>query len=157
MMTLPNGEGRSAACEVLAEVVAEQARVARAETALAAARQRLVEVQARLGLSPPLDALEAGLCSPGARSFPRREGASMRARILAEMGARPEQVWTPARLSPLVGARSRDSVRNTLLVLAAKGRIEKVGPGQYRAALGVALGAPLGVALDMGERATEHP
>jgi len=32
-----------------------------------------------------------------------------------------------------VGSRNRDSIRNTLLVLAAKGRIEKVGAGQYRA------------------------
>jgi hypothetical protein len=123
-------------CDVLAEVVAEQARVARAEAALEAARRRLSEAQARLGLAPPLEALEAGI-SPGPRgpALGRREGASMRARILAEMGARPEEVWTPARLSPLVGARSRDSVRNTLLVLAAQGRIEKVGLGQYRAAV----------------------
>jgi hypothetical protein len=121
-------------CDVLAEVVREQERVARAEAALEGARRRLAEVQARLGLAPPLAALEAGLGSPRtARATARREGASLRARILAEMTAQPAEVWTPARLSPLVGARSRDSVRNTLLVLAAKGRIEKVGLGQYRA------------------------
>jgi hypothetical protein len=42
-------------------------------------------------------------------------------------------VYTPARLSPLVSSPNRDSIRNTLLVLAAKGKIEKVGAGRYRA------------------------
>src|SRR5262245_8685917 len=60
---------------------------------------------------------------------PPREGPSLRARIVAEMTASPGEVFTPARLSPLVGATSKDSVRNTLLVLHAKGRVMKVGPG----------------------------
>jgi hypothetical protein len=33
----------------------------------------------------------------------------------------------------MVGSSNRDSIRNTLLVLAAKGRIEKRGAGQYQA------------------------
>ena len=33
----------------------------------------------------------------------------------------------------MLGSSNRDSVRNTLLVLAAKGRIEKRGAGQYQA------------------------
>jgi len=49
------------------------------------------------------------------------------------MEAHPGEVFTPARLAPLVGSQNRDSIRNTLLVLAAKGRIEKRGPGQYQA------------------------
>ena len=58
----------------------------------------------------------------------------MRTRILRAMEARPGEVLTAAILAPLVAARSRDAVRNALLVLAAKGRIEKVGLGQYRIA-----------------------
>ncbi|MFT3769636.1 MAG: hypothetical protein QM820_29725 [Minicystis sp.] len=66
------------------------------------------------------------------RRAPAREGASLRERVLSQVTANAEEVFTPARVSTLVGA-SRDSVRNTLLVLAEKGRIEKLGPGQYRA------------------------
>ncbi len=49
------------------------------------------------------------------------------------MEAAPDEVYTPARLAPAVGSRNRDSIRNTLLALAAKGRIEKLGAGRYRA------------------------
>jgi hypothetical protein len=66
------------------------------------------------------------------RRRPKRGGPSMRARILQRMADRPEEVFTPAKLAPLVGATTRDSVRNTLLVLHAKGHIAKVGPGQYQ-------------------------
>jgi hypothetical protein len=61
-----------------------------------------------------------------------RQG-TLRQRILTVMAASPAQVYTPALLAPAVGSRNRDSIRNTLLVLAAKGKIEKVGTGQYRA------------------------
>jgi hypothetical protein len=49
------------------------------------------------------------------------------------MEASPDEVFTPARLAPMLGTSNRDSVRNTLLVLATKGRIEKRGAGQYQA------------------------
>jgi len=64
---------------------------------------------------------------------PPREGASLRERIVQMLGARPEEVFTPAKVAALVGARTRDCARNTLLALASQRRIEKVGPGQYRA------------------------
>jgi len=86
------------------------------------------------------------------RSQPR-VGASMRARIVQTMSARPEEVFTPAKIAPLVGAKTRDRARNTLLALAAQGRIEKLAPGQYRArrqsadvGAAVACGAPGGCA-----------
>lgn len=63
----------------------------------------------------------------------KEPGSTLRERVLAAMMERPREVFTPARLAPLVRAASRDTVRNTLLVLSAKGRIEKVGPGRYRA------------------------
>jgi hypothetical protein len=86
-----------------------------------------------LQLSMP-DLKRARASSPRLRRRrPKRGGPSMRQRMLHEMAARPEEVFTPAKLAPLVGATTRDSVRNTLLVLHAKGRIAKVGPGQYRA------------------------
>jgi hypothetical protein len=58
---------------------------------------------------------------------------TLRERILAAMEASPDAVHTPARLAPLVGSPNRDSIRNTLLVLAAKGKIDKVGAGHYQA------------------------
>jgi hypothetical protein len=86
-----------------------------------------------LQLSVP-DLKRARASSPRLRQRrPKRGGPSMRQRMLHQMAARPEEVFTPAKLAPLVGATTRDSVRNTLLVLHAKGRIAKVGPGQYRA------------------------
>jgi hypothetical protein len=69
---------------------------------------------------------------PPARPRPRGR-VTMRANIIAAMAASPGEVFTTARLARLVNAASRDSVRNTLLVLAERRRIEKVGPGQYRA------------------------
>jgi len=128
-----------AGLELLAALVEEEARVARAEAALAAARERLLALQIRLGRLGPLSAEELAARAgrpPRARRWPRADDGqpSMRARILERIAASPGEVFTPARLAPLVGATSRDSVRNTLLVLHAKGRIEKLGPGQYRAA-----------------------
>jgi hypothetical protein len=140
--------------EAMAEVMARQARVARSEAALAAARRHLGESVSRLSrlyrahgerleLSPLAAlALESIAASEGALDgaleglarLPAEERAgTLRERIIAVMEASPEEVYTPARLSPAVGSPNRDSIRNTLLVLAAKGKIEKVGAGQYRA------------------------
>jgi hypothetical protein len=92
---------------------------------------------------------------------PKREGPSMRQNIVQQMSAAPGEVFTPAKLAPLVGASTRDSVRNTLLVLHAKGRIAKVGPGQYRAitaSLGGADPARVNVlALEGGVSCEEAP
>jgi hypothetical protein len=57
---------------------------------------------------------------------------SLRERILTVMSADPDAVFTPARLAPAISWGNRNSIRNTLLVLAGKGKIEKVGAGQYR-------------------------
>jgi hypothetical protein len=129
---------------VLHEVLEEQALVARAEAALDAARRRLAASEAKLGRLMPVEPalaelLTANGVTPRAPRGPRerREGdrpqATMRARILEVMAASPAEVFTPARLAPLVDARSRDSVRNTLLVLARARKVEKLAPGQYRA------------------------
>ncbi|MFT3773219.1 MAG: hypothetical protein QM820_48185 [Minicystis sp.] len=129
--------GNEGALDVLAALVEEQARVARAEAALLAARQRLAALQEsyrRFG--PSLAAL--GEMVTSARPPARRardllgDGRTLRTRILDHMRAQPGEVLTPALLAPIVGARSRDAVRNALLALAAKGCIEKVGLGQYR-------------------------
>jgi hypothetical protein len=79
-----------------------------------------------------------------------REGATMREEILAVMRAAPGEVFTPAKLAPLVRAGSRDSVRNTLLVLAARGRIEKVGAGRYRANAGAEHAEPSWASAGVG-------
>lgn len=63
---------------------------------------------------------------------------TLRARIVAAIEAHPGEMFTPARLAPVVGSRNRDSIRNTLLVLAAKGLIDKRGAGQYQAREGSA-------------------
>jgi len=70
---------------------------------------------------------------PAPRWHPPASDRTLRDRIVVQMAASPEETFTPARLAPIVSATSRDAVRNTLLVLAEQGRIEKVGPGQYRA------------------------
>ncbi len=49
------------------------------------------------------------------------------------MTERRGESFTPATLSALVGASSKDSVRTTLLVLSGRNQIVKVGNGQYRA------------------------
>jgi hypothetical protein len=136
--------------EAMAEVMERQARVARAEAALGTARRRLQDAMGRLaGLSrargepvpalPAIRAVEVG-AAPGlepARSSPGADAdeapGTLRQRILDVMEASPSQVYTPALLAPVVGSRNRDSIRNTLLVLAGKGKIAKVGTGQYQA------------------------
>jgi hypothetical protein len=138
-------DSREDVLEAMAEVMERQARVARAEAALSAARRRLGSSVARLSRLagergedlPPLAAaaLEAGESlrgSPAGDATEERAG-TLRERILAAMEASPDVVHTPARLAPLVGSPNRDSIRNTLLVLAAKGKIEKVGAGHYLA------------------------
>jgi hypothetical protein len=130
----------------MAVVMERQARVARAEAALDAARRRLRDALACLsrlrdthGEMEEVPALvtaalssDAGLAADA--DLQGLRSGTLRERIVLVMEADPEEVYTPARLSPLVGSSNRDSIRNTLLVLAGKGRIEKLGPGQYRAA-----------------------
>jgi hypothetical protein len=136
----------------MAAVVQQQSRVSRAEASLAAARQRLDEAVAELarlsrdraeslGL-PPLAELavetdadrELSANPPRARrpAGGPRPDRTLRDRIVATLDANPEEVFWPARLAAELEIRNRDSIRNTLLVLAARGRIEKVGEGRYR-------------------------
>ncbi|APR76485.1 Hypothetical protein A7982_01832 [Minicystis rosea] len=131
--------GNEGALDVLAALIEEEARVARAEAVLAEARRRLSVLQERYRqLVPPLSALVLPPPALPAKRGPRpravESGGTMRTRILRAMEARPDEVLTAAMLAPAVAARSRDAVRNALLVLAAKGKIEKVGLGQYRIA-----------------------
>lgn len=137
VMTMRNEERESKAVDLLSLVLEQEHRVVRAEAVLAAAKRRLSWLQARFGrLGQRLyDVAEA--CAEETRearpAVPSADGTTMRERILALLAASPAEVFTPAMLAPAVGAGSRDSVRNTLLVLASKGRIEKLGPGRYRA------------------------
>jgi hypothetical protein len=160
--TVTMGASREDVLEAMAEVMERQARVARAEAALAAARRRLGDSVARLSSLarargdsadlPPLAvaALEADeTAGPAVWGQSPRNGSggpeshashvgderagTLRERILTVIEASPEAVHTPARLAPLVGSPNRDSVRNTLLVLAAKGKIDKIGAGHYQA------------------------
>ena len=131
--------------DAMAEVMEKQARVARVEAALALAKRRLGESLSRLSrlhsargevLDP--EALSAIVRTAIAARKPRVDGGeapakSLRVRILTAMQERPGEVFTPARLAPEIGSNNRDSVRNTLLVLAGQGKIEKVGAGRYRA------------------------
>jgi hypothetical protein len=126
----------------MAEVMERQARVTRAESALEQARRRLGEAVDRLSRAataqgialPPLGAALLQHHSGIAGAVPgERPTGTLRERIVAAMEASPDEVFTPARLAPMVGSSNRDSIRNTLLVLAAKGRIEKRGAGQYQA------------------------
>jgi hypothetical protein len=141
---------REEVLEAMAEVMERQARVTRAEAALASARRRLSESVTRLaGVHrgrgetldlPPLAGLvleeaAAGASQAGGEGDDERAG-TLRQRIVRVMEASPDEVYTPARLAPEVGSQNRDSIRNTLLVLAAKAKIEKVGAGRYRARQG---------------------
>lgn len=63
----------------------------------------------------------------------KRERRGLRAAILAVMAAEPDEVFTPARLAPLVPNPDRDVLRNTLLSLHRLGKVRKVGEGQYAA------------------------
>ncbi len=125
--------------DATAEVMERQARVARAEATLAGARRRLDVSVMRLSriatdrgaeLSPAVAAVVQS--REGAPATNERPG-TLRARIVAVIEASPGEVFTPASLAPVVGHSNRDSIRNTLLVLAGKGQVEKVGAGQYQA------------------------
>jgi hypothetical protein len=70
------------------------------------------------------------------------KGESLRHRIVKHLEARPEEVFSPPRLAVQLGATHPDSVGNALLALAECGRIEKLGPGQYRALPAQAQAAP---------------
>ncbi len=127
----------------LAELVERQARVTRAEGALHAARRRLGESLDRLtrittdkGVPlPPLAAAIVALAPelPPVASGEEERPGTLRARIVAVMEKHPEEVFNPARLAPMLGSPNRDSIRNTLLVLAGQGRIQKLGEGRYQA------------------------
>jgi hypothetical protein len=71
--------------------------------------------------------------SPAAAPAGGPKGESLRHRIVKHLEARPEEVFSPPRMAVQLGATHPDSVRNALLALAECGRIEKLGPGQYRA------------------------
>jgi hypothetical protein len=159
MTTATESTSREEVLEAMAEVMERQARVARAEAALGAARRRLDDSLARLarlsslararGESPDLPPLAGVTLKLDERSSTRSTSSTsstpaadtdeddrhgtLRERILAVVAASPAQVYTPALLASAVGSQNRDSVRNTLLVLAAKGKIQKVGTGQYQA------------------------
>ena len=138
---------REEVLEAMAEVMERQARVTRAEAALASARRRLSESVTRLACVhrargetlelPPLAGLvleeAAGRASRAGGEGDDERAGTLRQRIVAVMEASPDEVYTPARLAPVVGSQNRDSIRNTLLVLAAQAKIEKVGAGRYRA------------------------
>lgn len=145
MPTATESVSREQVLEAMAEVMERQARVARAEAAVVAARRRLGDSVSRLaqlsrarGESLDLAPLAAIAAPPDEggegdhRAF-ASPGGTLRERIVAVMEASPYDVYTPARLASAVASRNRDSIRNTLLVLAAKGRIEKLGEGRYRA------------------------
>jgi hypothetical protein len=131
--------------DAMAEVMERQARVARGEAALATAKRRLGESLSRLsrlhrarGESLDPAALHAIVSAalegrPPGGDDDAAPSVSLRVRILTVMQASPDEVFTPARLAPEIGSKNRDSVRNTLLVLASKGKIEKVSAGKYRA------------------------
>jgi hypothetical protein len=87
---------------------------------------------------PIADQLPIGALRMTRPPAPRRRtksqrGESLRARIVKQMEAHPAEVFGPRRMSGLVGAKHQDTVRNALIALAERGRIEKLGPGQYRA------------------------
>jgi hypothetical protein len=66
------------------------------------------------------------------RPAPPVGAPSVRRRVHEALDAHPGEVLTTARIASLVGG-SRDTVRNALLALSEQGRVEKIGPGQYRA------------------------
>lgn len=132
---------------LMAEVLDRQARVHRAESALIQARHRLEEAVSRLGrakqrgadVSPLGEALlahrTANVAPVSRETLPPRETppGSLRERIVAALEAAPGETFTVLRVAAALGHDNRDSVRNTLLVLAGAGRVEKVGIGEYRA------------------------
>jgi hypothetical protein len=98
---------------------------------------KLAEIDERQPLSAQLPLAELAIDRAPISRSSNEGGSTLRARILVTMAESPGEVFTPARLAPIVRAASRDTVRNTLLELAKQGRIEKLGPGQYRALLAI--------------------
>jgi hypothetical protein len=130
----------------MADVLDRQARVHRAESALIQARHRLEEAVNRLARAgdrgaklPPLGAAllahRASVAPVSRETLPPRETppGSLRGRIVAALEAAPGETFTVLRVAAALGHDNRDSIRNTLLVLAGAGRVEKVGIGEYRA------------------------
>jgi hypothetical protein len=124
----------------MAEVMERQARVHRAESSLSQARRRLGEAVDRLthakqrgATVPPLGAAllqhHGGIVSVPGETPP----GTLRERIVAVMAAAPGERFTVARVALALDHDNRDSIRNTLLVLASAARVEKVGIGEYRA------------------------
>jgi len=136
----PEGEDVLA---LMAEVMERQARVHRAESSLNQARQRLGEAVDRLTRAkergadvPPLGAAllqHHGGAVPVPGEPREKPPGTLRERIVAALDAAPGETFTVARVALALGHDNRDSIRNTLLVLAGAGRVEKVGIGEYRA------------------------
>jgi hypothetical protein len=135
---------------IVAEVMARQGRVHRAESTLRQARRRLGESIERLRRAerrgaavPPTAAALLQVHGDAAPAVPptSRETppGTLRDRIVATLDAAPGETFTVARVALALDHDNRDSIRNTLLVLAAAGRVEKLGAGQYRTKTG---GAP---------------
>jgi hypothetical protein len=140
-------ESTSGGIALLAAVLTAEARVESARATLAAATRRLAVLQARFArLGRPAAAIAATCLGEAIGDkvlvMEARDGSTMRARILERLARCPDEVFTPATLGPLVGAGSRDSVRNTLLALAARGQIDKLGPGRYTAKRDARLATP---------------
>jgi hypothetical protein len=131
---------------LMADVMDREARVHRAESTLNQARRRLGEALDRLGRArqrgadvPPLGAAllehRANAAPVPREELPPREKplGTLRERIVAALEAAPGETFTVARMALVLDHGNRDSIRNTLLVLAAAGRVDKLGVGQYRA------------------------
>lgn len=135
-MTKHDEDGESEVLGLLGRVLEQERRVVRAEGVLATEKRRLAVLAARFGRLGDRRFDLVATCADERREVraaaPAEDGTTMRERILAYLAGSPGEVFTPAMLAPEVGAASRDSVRNTLLVLAARGKVDKVGPGRYR-------------------------
>lgn len=142
-MTAP-AEPAAVVADLMADVMHCQAQVSRAEATLTNARGRLTTALGRLARAaqgrgeplPPLAAavVECGDLAPTDEQPPEEPSpGTLRERIAAVIDAAPGEVFTPATVGRALESPNRDSIRNTLLVLAAKGRVEKLGPGQYQA------------------------
>lgn len=127
-MTAPaEGDGAIAAVAEVLDCVKH------AEATLAAARRRVGSALARLSGGPDAEPPPLAAALSSSESAPAERIRTLRERIVAAVEASPDEVFTTARVARAVGHGNRDSVRNTLLVLAAKGQIDKLGEGQYQA------------------------
>jgi hypothetical protein len=80
----------------------------------------------------PPDEFAAHLPPPAPRPPHAETNEPLVDQILQMIEAQPTRVFRPCRLATQLQA-NKDVVRNTLLTLAARDEIEKLGPGQYRA------------------------